>query len=195
MMTRFEYISIFNGIIVALALENVAASFHKLFEAGARVRWHWMAPTNAIAAAIATLGNFWLQWITRDVQPVNPTFLGFLPVAATSILLYLLCAATLPDTVPDAGIDLKEFYFSSRRQFWSLVVVFSLVRSGVTAWLIVRHNFDPDFVRPNAPFLIGTMAAAAIAVSMLFVQRPWWHALGIATGSVATLLLFGPMRI
>src|SRR5215469_13078448 len=80
-MTRFEYVSIFNGIVVALAIENVAASFHKLFEASGRVRWHWMAPTNAMGTSIGALAVFWSAWVGRNVLPTNPTLLTFLPTA------------------------------------------------------------------------------------------------------------------
>src|SRR3974390_1772677 len=111
-MTRFEYISIFNGIIVAMALENVASSFHKLFEAGGRVRWHWMGPPQPLGPRISPLGLFWTFWITRSLQSPNSTFLAFLPGALILVLQYLVTAATLPDTVPETGIDLREFYFS-----------------------------------------------------------------------------------
>src|SRR5262249_34583435 len=146
-MTRFEYFSIFSGIVVALAIENVAASFHRLFEARGRVRWHWMAPTNAVTSATATLGMFWLFWVTRNTQIPNPTFLTFLPGAVAIILFYLMCAATLPDEVSAAGIDLKEFYFSTRRQFWGLVIAAILFNVGVTVWKIAWANFDPQLAR------------------------------------------------
>lgn len=194
-MTRFEYFSIFNGIVVALAIENVASSFHKLFEAGDRVRWHWMAPATAIVSAVGTLGQFWLWWVGRNVQLANPMFLNFLPGAVAAILLYLVCAAALPDTVPETGIDLKDFYFSSRRQFWILVAAATLLGACVNAWSMVRANFDPQFVRLNAPILLGTLAAASIAFSLVYVRASWWHTLGIIIVTSGVFFLFGPMKL
>jgi hypothetical protein len=194
-MTRFEYVSIFNGIIVALALENVAASFHKLFEANARVRWHWMAPTNAIGASVATLGWFWLQWIARDLPPVNPTVFTFLPSALSSILLYLICAAALPDEVPAAGVDMKDWYFSSRKQFWSLVGVGAVVTVFVLSWSVVRHNFAPANVRLNTPFIIGELVVAALSASLIWTRAQWWHAVAIVVITAGVFFIFGPIRI
>lgn len=194
-MTRFEYVSIFNGIVVAVALENVASSFHKLLEAGDRVRWHWMAPTNAIGASIATLGQFWLWWVGRDAQFGQPTFLTFVPAAVTAIPLYLVCAATLPDSAPESGIDLRRFYFSSRRQLWSLVLAVTLLRLAVEVLAIMRAKFDPRMVDLDAPFLAGSLAGAAVAGSMIFVRAPWWNGLGIIAVTAGTILLFGPMKL
>jgi hypothetical protein len=42
-MTRFEYVAIFYGIVVALAIETVLVNFHRLLSARKSVRWHWMA--------------------------------------------------------------------------------------------------------------------------------------------------------
>ena len=194
-MTRFEYAAIFNGIFVALALENIAASFHKLIDAGRRVRWHWMAPTNAIGSAIATIGQFWVWWRGRDILAVNPTVFSVLLNAATLFLLYLACAATLPDDVPESGIDLKAFYFSKRQQYWSIVGATALLVACASAWAMVRHNFDPQLVRIGAPILVGTLVAAAIAASMIFVRASWWHALGIMAMTSGVILIYGPMKI
>jgi len=194
-MTRFEYVSIFNGIVVALALENVASSFHKLFEAGGRVRWHWMAPVNAIGAVTGTLGQFWLFWVTRNMPMPSPTFLAFFPGAVTLVLLYLVCAATLPDMIPETGIDLREFYFSTRRQFWSLVVATLLLTVGVGVWRLSRYGFDAQAVRLNAPYLLGTLVFAAFAASMIYVKASWWHVIGIIVITSGVFLLFGPMKL
>jgi hypothetical protein len=194
-MTRFEYAAIFYGIVTALSLENVASSFHKLFEASGRVRWHWMAPTNAVGAAIAALGQFWLWWVTRDIRVANPWFLTFLPGATAAILLYLICAAALPDAVPESGINLGDWYFSTRRQFWSLVAIGSLLNACVSAWRMARVDFDARYVQINAPFLIGALAASVIAASMIYVRTWWWHAVGIIVITSGVILLFGSMRL
>jgi len=194
-MTRFEYAAIFNGILVALALENIAASFHKLLDAGGRVRWHWMAPTNAIGSAIATIGQFWVWWRGRDIVAVDPTVFTFLPNAVTLFLLYLACAATLPDDVPESGIDLKAFYFSRQRQYWSIVGTTSLLATCINAWSIVHHNFEPQIVHLDAPLFFGGLAATAIVGSLIVVKAPWWHTLAIITITSGVILLYGPLKL
>ena len=194
-MTRFEYLAIFNGIFVALALENIASSLHKLLEAGGRVRWHWMAPTNAIGSAIVTIGTFWLWWAHRDGALVDTTVFTFLPGAATLILMYLACAATLPDEIPETGIDLKEFYFSRRQQYWSIVGSTTLLVACTSAWSMARHNFDPQQIHLGAPILIGSLFAASIAGSMIYVRASWWHAVGIIAMTSGVIFLYGPLKL
>jgi hypothetical protein len=195
-MTRFEYIAIFYGIIVGLALENVASSFHKLFAAGARVRWHWMAPTNAIGTSIATFSQFWIWWLARNNPDVGElTVLAFLPGALASILLYLVCAATLPDEIPETGIDLRKFYFASARQFWSLAVALVLLRSGLVVLDILRTNFASQSMQRDIPSLLFLLAVATLAGSMIYIRAYWWHAVGIIAMTAMTVLYFGLMKI
>jgi len=194
-MVRFEYLAIFYGIIIGLALGNIASSVHKLLEAGNRVRWHWMAPTNAAGVTVATLGQFWAWWIARDTTFGQPIFLTYLPGSVASLLLYVVCALTLPDTVPEAGINLREFYFSSARRFWSVFAIYLLLRLFQQTMFITLAKFD---LRPFAlllPFLFALLVMVPIAVSLAYVRAPWWHGLWICLFFVIALALFGPMRL
>lgn len=120
-MTRAEYAAIFIGIVVGLALANILASVHKLMEAGHRVRWDWLSPAMAINAILLTLGTFWHQWVQMQRAPQGPhSFLSTLPTAIAFLLLYLACAATLPDEAPEAGANLRGYYFDNRRRIWGL---------------------------------------------------------------------------
>jgi hypothetical protein len=47
-------------------------------------------------------------------------FYASLPLYAAFSLMFLACAATLPDRIPDQGIDLREYYFANTRRVWGL---------------------------------------------------------------------------
>src|SRR6185437_33156 len=194
-MIRFEYLAIVYGIIVGLALGNVASSVHMLLEAGKRVRWHWMAPLNAAGVTLATLGTFWAWWTGRTAADSPTIFLQLLPGSVASLLLYIICATTLPDAVPETGIDLREFYFSSRRRFWTLQVVYFTLRLFQVGLGIALSGFDPQVVGPVLPLLIGAGANILIAASLIYVRAPWWNGFCICLGFVGPLLVFGPMRV
>jgi hypothetical protein len=93
------------------------------------------------------------------------------------MLLFLTVAAVLPDDVPTAGIDLREYYLSSSRYVWTLVALslagstlliairFPPEGSGMLAWLAARGD---------------NLAVAAAAVVPIFTRRVWIHALVIA---------------
>lgn len=80
-MTEFEYAAIVYGILVALAIEAVAANLHRLFAARGRVKWHWMAPATAVNASLVTLIEFWTLWLRRNEAAGSYSFLLFLPFA------------------------------------------------------------------------------------------------------------------
>ena len=107
-MTEFEYAAIFYGILVALAIEAVAANFHRLLAAGKRVKWHWMAPATAVNASLVTLVEFWTLWLRRNESSGSYSFLLFLPFAISLVFMYLSAAATLPDEVPADGLNFQH---------------------------------------------------------------------------------------
>ena len=193
-MTYFEYLAIYIGIIVGLALSNIFMSLHKLIEAASRVRWHWMAPATAIYAATITLGSFWSLWVRRN-DVVHHTFLTALPTAIALGLLFLTCAAALPDDVPQSGLDLKAYYFDNRRRFWGFSTGTHALN--LLTWLLALVQFDDGGKAMTHGFLpmIGNGMEAAVSLSLVFVRASWWHAIGIVSLWAFSLFYFGPMQL
>jgi len=194
-MTRFEYAAIFYGFVVGLALQNILSSVHKLLEAGRRVRWHWMAPATALYAAILTLGSFWTWWLKRDENHGQRTFLTFLLTAAALSLLFLACAATLPDEVPEQGFDLRKYYFENQRRFWSLYAATFALNSLTWAIALVQSGFAPQFLRADLPLLVGNLVGVGLGLVSMYVRKPWWHAFAIVASLAFVLLVFAPMQL
>ena len=192
-MTEFEYAAIFYGILVALAIEAVAANLHRLLAARRRVRWHWMAPATAVNASLVTLIEFWTLWLRRNETSGSYTFLLFLPFAISLVLMYLSAAATLPDEVPAEGIDLRIYYFDNRAHYWGLVtglfafnVLLNVIDQSRFGW------FGPTWQR-DLPQLAGDMVAIGIAGPLIFVRNYWWHAIGISVGTLYLVVFAGTM--
>jgi hypothetical protein len=177
-MTRFEYVAIFYGIVVALAIETVLVSVHRLLAARKRVRWHWMAPATAINSSLLTLGQFWVLWGDRDQWKGSFSFFQFLPFGISMLLMFLAAAATLPDRVPDGGVDLKEFYYENRRHYWGLVVVYFGFNILLNLSNLVMYGTNDVWWR-NARWLAGDVIAVAIATPLIIFRRPWVHVVGI----------------
>lgn len=194
-MSRFEYAAIFYGFVVGLALQNILSSVHKLLEAGRRVRWHWMAPATALYTAILTLGSFWSWWLKRDENHGQRTFLTFLLTAAALSLLFLACAATLPDDVPEAGIDLRHYYFENQRRFWSLFAATFALNALTWVIALAQSGFDPRFLRADLPVLAGNVVGVAIGLVSMYVRSPRWHAFAIVASLAFILLVFAPMQL
>jgi hypothetical protein len=187
-MTRFEYVAIFYGIVVALAVETVVVCLHRLLAAGKRVRWHWMAPATAINASLLTLGEFWVLWGDRDQWTGHYSFFQFLPFAISLLFMFLTAAATLPDRIPADGIDLKAFYFENRRHYWGLVAAFFLFNTALNLVTLIR--FGPTAAwREDLPRLFGDLVGVAIAAPLIVFRSYWVHLVGIVA-ALATLLVF-----
>jgi hypothetical protein len=193
-MTTFEYVAIFYGIVVAMAIETVLASFHRLLAARRRVRWHWMAPATSVNAGLVTLGEFWILWGDRKQWTGNYTFFQFLPFAISLLFLFLSAAATLPDEVPAEGIDLKDFYFENRRHYWGLVAAFFTFNILLNLMSLVR--FGPNAVwQQNLPRLIGDFVGLGLAAPLIIFRAYWVHAVGIAFALVYLLFFLNSVPL
>jgi hypothetical protein len=191
-MSYFEYQAIYIGIIVGLAISNILISIHKLVEAGARVKWHWMAPATALYAATVTLAYFWVVWASQG-QVGHRTFLTSLPFSIALGLLFLTCAASLPDDVPEKGLDLKQYYFADRRRLWGFSAcahVLNLMSWGMN---LMGLGFSAAAIQHSLLPLAGNSGEAAISVSLMFVRAPWWHAIAFAALCAWVLFYFGPL--
>ena len=110
------------AVVLGLAIADMATSLHKLLRNRRRVRWDWVAPLAALVI-LTEIFNLWWSWrrFTGDsMADVAPYF-------AVLVLLFLTASATLPDDVPEEGIDLGR-YFEERYGPW--------VRLSPTSWIV-----------------------------------------------------------
>jgi hypothetical protein len=193
-MTRFEYVAIFYGIVVALAIETVLVSVHRLLAARTRVRWHWMAPATAINASLLTLGQFWVLWGDRDRWTGSFSFFQFLPFGISMLLMFLSAAATLPDRVPAAGVDLKDFYFENRRHYWGLVVVYFVFNIVLNLSNLIFYGTNEVWWH-NLRWLVGDVIAVAIATPLIIFRTTWVHVVGIVLALISLLLFLASIQL
>jgi hypothetical protein len=194
-MTRFEYGAIFVGIIVGLALANILASVHKLMEAKGRVRWDWLAPAMAVNAILLTLGTFWHQWVQVQGLPHRAHyFIAWLPAAFALFLLYLACAATLPDDVPDGAKDLRTYYFDNRSRIWGLFCA-TFVLNLTTYAIAVAWTRSVAVLQPNAIIILMSAVGLSLALLSLSIGAVWWHRLAVVALAVLLLSVYGPMLL
>ena len=192
-MTRFEYVAIFYGIVVALAIETVLVNLHRLLAAGKRVRWHWMAPATAINASLVTLGEFWILWGDRDQWKGSYSFFQFLPFAIALFLMFLSAAATLPDEIPEEGLDLKVYYFDHRRHYWGLVAAyfgFNLVLN-MAGQLGLGTNAN---WQESMRWLVGDIVGVTVAAVLIIFRATWVHVVGIILALLLLLLFLSSIQ-
>lgn len=196
-MSRNEYAAILIGIVVGLALSNILMSVHKLMEARSRVRWHWMAPTIALSAAILMLGTFWHQWVGAQTHPQpQHFFITSLLAYAVFFLMFLACAATLPDEVPERGLDLREYYFANIWRVWGFFAAASALGLVALAVAFFRSGWDVAMLRENLfPGIAVCAGGFLLSVISLLTRAPRWHRIAVIASLLLFLGLYGPMQI
>jgi hypothetical protein len=194
-VTYFEYEAIYLGIIVGLALANILASLHKLIEAGARVRWSWMAPASAAYAATHTLNEFWYTWLHHQHGETNLTIFTWYPSAVAFALLFLMCAAALPDDAADGKVDLARYYMDNRKRFWGFST--ALHALNLLNWIkgFALSGFAVQFMHAGALPMLANAGECFLSLTLMFTRAKWWHALVLAGLWAWSLAFFGPMSL
>lgn len=168
-VSRFEYLLAFVSILVGLSVADLAASLHRLLRARHRVRWDWL-PLLASLVVLMLVLQFWWGFFRMGQMEVWGRFGAFLTITVSLIVLYLLASAALPDEVPDAGLDLREYYAGNARYFWTLFALSALIPTAIATAL----RPDPVSVRSVLQAL-PNLVVASLVLSLGVVRRRAYH--------------------
>jgi len=157
-------------IVFGLMLTDLFAGVHRLIRARARVRSHWLTPLAAWYVFAIVLKNWW-DIVFEGGGGLFDNGWSFFYYGHLSLLLYLIASAVLPDEVPAEGLDLRDFYFETRRQFWGLL-------AGVHGLLAAFALLGPAVSdRPLVwPAVVTNLVMIGICVSLAISRRPGYHA-------------------
>jgi hypothetical protein len=135
-MDHPAYLRVLLSVWVGLGLGQLVQAVHRLLRHRGRVRWDWI-PLTWAAFALLMFVQTWWAYFTLLQAPLWLNLLAFLLPLATFMLLYLICASTLPDVsraAEGAEIDLTSHYFGQRRYLfglWAALFGVALVVSGL----------------------------------------------------------------
>ena len=124
-MTPFDYALGLVSILVGLALADVAASLHRLLRRARMVTWDGRVVLGVVLVIITITGMWFEVWTVRNVKAVL-SYPFYLSLFLEFIVLFLVCAACLPDEPdePEVSCDLGVFYERNRTYLWSLFALF-----------------------------------------------------------------------
>ena len=164
-MDTFEYITALVAVVIGLAIADLATSLHRLLRQRKVVRWDWVSPLAALLV-LAELFNLWWRW--RGFT--GTTTAEVLPYFVALILIYLTASITLPDEVPEEGLDLRRYFDENRSYFWfvysSYVAVIITLMSirGLDRGLSVSDLWSKYYF--DYPWIV-------VAFGMIFVRQRW----------------------
>jgi hypothetical protein len=123
------------SVVIGLGLTTLLGSFNRLMRRRGELRWH---PLPLVWALIALLmvNNYWWGLYLGKIAAVEASNVdAFLLALAFPILLYLICAAALPDVhmLHVRGGNLLAGYFAESRYFFGLIILYVIAAGAGTA--------------------------------------------------------------
>ena len=179
-MTPFDYAIGLISIVVGLALADIAGNLQRLLRCGRAVKWDGRVLLSVTLAIVMITGMWFALWSIRGVNAVL-SYPFFLSLFLEFMVLYLICAACLPDE-PVANRDLTVYYEHNSRYLWTLFALFQIAA-------FVHAIYFASLRSSDYRSLLSTgilMAAPAILSFLLaFTRSRAFHYL-----AVVALLLF-----
>ncbi len=142
-MSPFEYLLALVSILIGLAVADLSGSLHRLLRARQRVRWDWL-PLAAALLVMMLILEFWWIFYGIVTSLAWTRYSALLVFAASLVCMFLLASATLPDEVPEEGMDLTQYYRENGRYFWGLFGLFVLLM------IVVELVAEWDHIRDAA---------------------------------------------
>lgn len=123
-MDSFDYAMGLFSVLTALALGDIAISFHRLLRFRHTVRWDIRAIVSA-ALVTVTLVRMWFAFWNVRASASLLAFPFYVSIFLELMLLFLIAAACLPDDPPN-DCDLSQFYESNRIYLWLIFLIFEI---------------------------------------------------------------------
>ena len=166
---------------MGLTLIDVITSLNRLLRAGRRVKWDWVSPIAALLL-VFELFNIWWRW--RDGAISQASTLGeALCLFGVLVLLFLSASATLPDDVPEEGLDLGDYFDGIRRYFFIVYTAY------VVCWITLTSSYDVLNGATVASKLWACsidMVTVAGNIAAIFIRHRLWSGFVLA-GTLAWL--------
>ena len=177
----FAYLAAFVTIVLALAVSDMVQSTHRLLSARGKVNWDLLPILSAAFVFLSVLSEFFALWRVVGVETF--TFYQLVALMVTPILFALAACAALPDSVPDAGLDLGQFYFEHRTYLFAVIAiayVADFARNYREAWVTGAGSIPigHDLWWWVLPLTLATVILCGL---LAWSVRRWVHLAGLLT--------------
>ncbi|MBA2671026.1 MAG: hypothetical protein H0U67_11700 [Gemmatimonadetes bacterium] len=189
-MSPFEYILALVSILIGLAVADLSGSLHRLLRARHHVQWDWLPLVAALMVMMLIL-EFWWIFYGVGTSVAWTGYSAFLVLAASLVCMFLLASATLPDVVPEEGIDLSRYYRENGRYFWSLFGLFVLLM------IAVELVAEWDQIRSTALLrrTLLNLVFVGMLLSLANVRNRRYHAVLVPVLLVVVTIQWSHLRL
>jgi len=125
------------SVVIGLGLTSLLGGFNRLMRRRRELRWDAL-PLAWAFIALLLVNNYWWGLYLGEVAATAPSNVDtFLLGLIFPIVLYLICAAALPDVhaLRVRGGDLLAMYFAESRYFFALIILYVFA----TGWGTAAH--------------------------------------------------------
>jgi len=175
-----EQALVFASIVLGVAVASELNNLHKLLQSD-KVTWHWAQALYALLTLLTIMSFWWM--LAKRSNGDEITLAAFLPIMWVMVIFNLMASVSLPDTIPDDGLHMADYYQSKRRYLWALYVL--AVAPLAASWVFHSANTATNigqFARMAGPEFAGIAIPA-----FLFFARRWWM-VGLGFGLIGFLV-------
>jgi hypothetical protein len=169
-MTGGEYLLGLILIITGLAISDMVVSLHAILLKRQLVKWDWLALMAAAYVFLMIVNSWGVSFKSWNFPDVNPPLWQFLELLGQIIPLYLAARASLPDEVPDEGVDLARHYASISRYLWAAVATTLIL-------YLVGLAFGRGAIIPAIELNWGVVAQLALILPLIAFGNRKLHAI------------------
>ena len=165
-MTTNEYILGLMAIVSGLAITEWIGSLYRLLAARNAVKWDWLAAIAAAFSVYVVLRSWWISW--HSFGPETDLTLGQMAWNLSQLaFLFLATRASLPESAPETGTDLKRHYALHSWLIWGGV--------SASATMLVANNVMHDW---RQIYLLWQLELALVAgILLAFIPLRRLHAI------------------
>ena len=155
------------SVIVGLGLTELLANLNRLIRARREVRWHAL-PLLWAAVCLILVVNLWWGIYLGAIGIANPTNAAqFLLYLFVPVLLYLVCAAALPEPGPHGPTDLRARYYEGSRYF--SVLLFAYVAATMGQAYLAQGGVDLSVTT------LLRLGILVVLLPLVWVRHPGYH--------------------
>ena len=168
------------SVVIGLGLTSLLGNFNRLMRRRSEIRWDAL-PLAWALIALMLVNNYSSAVYLGMVTSTAATNVGDFALSLLyPILLYLICAAALPDARLLRGGDLRAAYFAESRYFFILIVLYVFATGVGTA----AHA---GAFQMNEHMWLRLIFIGA-CTPLIWTRKPWLH--WLAAVVVAGIMVF-----
>lgn len=176
-MSPFEYVTVLISIILGLGITLVLTGIAEMIRRWKTITHFWPYLIWIALAFVLHIQEWWTMYDLKSIM--TWTLPSFLFVALYPILLFILANLLFPTKWSKKGVDLKEFYFTNYKKFFSCVILLaglSILQNVKLSHYMLQDQlvqfavlivFSVMLIRPTKNVVVHTILALLMLITML----------------------------